>query len=655
MAARLAGLPDATRLGLGLVAAAGEPSWMLLRAAGVEPAMLEPALTTEVLESTASTVRFSHPLLASTYYGRMTPTRRKAIHEVLAGLLTEPVERARHLAIVTDTPSGEIAATIDAAAETASSRGAVAAAAELREHALRLTPPNADDDRHRRTVALAHACLANAEAGRARDLARVLAEHAPAGPRRAEALLLQYELGGAEKRSSIVLLREALGEPDIDPALRVRIHQRLGWDLRFVEDVAAAAPHAEAALAAAEELGQYEVLAPALAVAVVSRLHSGRPDAAELIERVYAVIPLLDDLTVRFDVVSLVTAVVATRDLDRHRGVLQPLCDELSDRAEWRAAHALWGLAIVECHAGRFVLASELATRAGELESLYGQDSSVSISFRYLDALVAAHLGDLGAAATVATHAIDLARERSPIWIPWCENVAGVTSLWSGDVAGACAHFLAAEHANDSNGSRDPGVALWRPHLAEAFIARGRIDEAVALLDRWEGDATRLGRCWVLAEVRRCRGLVAAADGDLDTAETLLEQAAAEHLVTSDPFDRARAILDLGIVRRRARRKRSSREAIEQSIALFDECGAEGWAARARAELGTLSGRTRQEGLSAAEQRVAVLAADGRTNREIATELYLSERTVQTHLTHAYAKLGVRSRTELARSFAASS
>jgi DNA-binding CsgD family transcriptional regulator len=71
--------------------------------------------------------------------------------------------------------------------------------------------------------------------------------------------------------------------------------------------------------------------------------------------------------------------------------------------------------------------------------------------------------------------------------------------------------------------------------------------------------------------------------------------------------------------------------------------------AKARGELGRIAGRRRQEGLTAAERRVAALVAEGRTNREVAAALFLGERTVASHLTHIYAKLGVRSRTELAR------
>src|SRR6266511_3441839 len=125
----------------------------------------------------------------------------------------------------------------------------------------------------------------------------------------------------------------------------------------------------------------------------------------------------------------------------------------------------------------------------------------------------------------------------------------------------------------------------------------------------------------------------------------------AEHEAVGDSFGRARALLALGIVRRRGRQKRPAREAIEAALEAFETLGAAGWAAKARAELGRIGGRTRSEGLTAAERRVAALVAEGRTNREVAAALFLGERTVETHLSHVYAKLGVRSRAELARTF----
>jgi DNA-binding CsgD family transcriptional regulator len=156
----------------------------------------------------------------------------------------------------------------------------------------------------------------------------------------------------------------------------------------------------------------------------------------------------------------------------------------------------------------------------------------------------------------------------------------------------------------------------------------------------------------VLAHTTRCRGLVAAAGGEIEQALSLLADAVGRHEAAGDPFGRARALLALGVTRRRSRQKRPARDAIEQARAGFEELEAERWAERAREELGAIGGRTRSEGLTPAERRVADLVANGRTNAEVAAALFLAERTVASHLTHVYAKLGVRSRTELSRKLA---
>jgi DNA-binding CsgD family transcriptional regulator len=175
------------------------------------------------------------------------------------------------------------------------------------------------------------------------------------------------------------------------------------------------------------------------------------------------------------------------------------------------------------------------------------------------------------------------------------------------------------------------------------------VGDAVELLDAWEPDARRLGRERILADIARCRGLVAAARGDIQGASETLERAVDQVDAEADPFGHARALLALGVTRRRARQKRGAREAIEAALAGFEGLGEVVWMRRAGAELGRIGGRTREEGLTAAERRVASLVADGRTNREVAAALFLGERTVASHLTHIYVKLGVRTRTELAR------
>ena len=223
-----------------------------------------------------------------------------------------------------------------------------------------------------------------------------------------------------------------------------------------------------------------------------------------------------------------------------------------------------------------------------------------------------------------------------------------MVDAWAGRPGDAILRFEVAERAAEQVGRSEPGKIWWRADHVEALLQVARIDEAAALLDAWEATATRLGRVRVLAAAVRCRGLVAAATGDLEQAAILLERAVADHEAAGDPFGRARAQLALGVARRRARQQGAARAALESALAGFEALGAASWVAAARDELGRVGGRRHVEGLSAAEQRVAALVADGHTNHEVAAQLFLGERTVASHLTHVYAKLGVRSRTELA-------
>jgi DNA-binding CsgD family transcriptional regulator len=227
--------------------------------------------------------------------------------------------------------------------------------------------------------------------------------------------------------------------------------------------------------------------------------------------------------------------------------------------------------------------------------------------------------------------------------------VLGLVALWGGDSSAAAGWLSEADQQAAALGWGEPSIRWWSADYSELLLELGRIADAVRVLDVWERDAARVGRDWVLSHVTRCRALGAAAQGNVEQAATLLEQAIAQHEVVGDPFGRARAQLALGIVRRRARQKRGARETIEAALAGFEQLGAATWVEKARSELGRIGGRRREEGLTAAERRVAALVAGGRTNREVAAALFLGERTVASHLTHIYAKLGVRSRTELAR------
>jgi DNA-binding CsgD family transcriptional regulator len=121
----------------------------------------------------------------------------------------------------------------------------------------------------------------------------------------------------------------------------------------------------------------------------------------------------------------------------------------------------------------------------------------------------------------------------------------------------------------------------------------------------------------------------------------------------AEPLECARALLVLGRVRRRAKQRGAAREALDAALARFEAIGAPLWAERARAELGRVGGRRASpDELTPSERQIAELVARGRTNREVAAELFVTVHTVEKALTRAYRKLGVRSRAELAGTLA---
>ena len=199
----------------------------------------------------------------------------------------------------------------------------------------------------------------------------------------------------------------------------------------------------------------------------------------------------------------------------------------------------------------------------------------------------------------------------------------------------------------------EPAAIRLVTDQVEALIELARPDDAIELLDWYEGNARRLERASALAACMRCRGILAAQAGALDDALAAYEEALEWHGRVEIPLDRGRTLLALGAVQRRIKRRREARETLEEALAIFERIGAALWAERARAELRRISGRAPAPGaLTPAEERIAALVAEGKTNREVAAALFLSERTVEGHLSHVFGKLGVRSRTELARELA---
>ena len=649
LAARLAAFTGATRDALVLAAADPRLTPGQLQAAGIDPAALDPAVAERVVDVADGAVRFTHPLLASVLYQGLAPGERRQAHRRLAEVAKESLARARHLALSADEPDSELAAELELAATTAADNGTPIVAAELGEHALRLTPPDELVDAERRVAEAARAHLAAGEPARAQALAAELLAHSSPGAARARALVLKADIETGDIQQTITLLRQALDEAEGEPALQAGIHRALSLSLRFTSGLRAAERHARAAVALADELDDDALRASARASLALIRFNGGKPDALGLAEEAYALAERLRRPELAVDAgFALAHVLYWSYQLDRARDLLEHLEAVWSERDEHLNATALWYLALVELRAGRLALADEYAQRSRGLVQQYESEDEGTPQDLHPLTLVAAYRGELERARELAELSVHRAqRHASRLMAP--SATLGVVELWRGDTSQAAARFAEAEAIVDAGDRGEPSMTWWRAEQVEALLALSRIDEAVERLDEWEAAARKLGRGWIVAHATRCRGLVASARGDLDGALRLLAEAVTQHEAAGDRFGRARALLALGVARRRTKQKRAPREALEAAADAFDEIGAAGWASRARDELGSIGGRTRSDGLTPSERRVAELVAQGRTNAEVAATLFLAERTIASHLTHVYAKLGIRSRTELAR------
>jgi DNA-binding CsgD family transcriptional regulator len=196
-----------------------------------------------------------------------------------------------------------------------------------------------------------------------------------------------------------------------------------------------------------------------------------------------------------------------------------------------------------------------------------------------------------------------------------------------------------------------PALVQWAPDLGEAYLRAGRREETAAVIDSLEASAETTGARWTRAVAARLRALLAPEE----ELRARFAQALALHDGLPMPFERARTQLVLGERLRRARQRAEAREPLKAALDEFERLGARAWAERARSELratGQQQARraeTAAEQLTAHELQIAVLVAQGLTNRETAASLFLSPKTIEYHLGQIYRKLDVRGRSQLAR------
>jgi DNA-binding CsgD family transcriptional regulator len=647
---RLAGLPETTREALLAAAALSSPNAGLVgEVTGRDPwPDLRRAVENELVELDEERIRFTHPLLSAAVYGSVDLGRRRELHGRLAQIVPDLEERARHVAIAAEPPDDEAAALLDGAAERAATRGAPAAAAELIEFAIRLTSDDDSTGRDRRRLRAADLHAAAGSRHRSEALLAELEREAE-GPDRARALLRQAQYQALP--AAIALYEAALPDAAGYPELEGELEHFLGYDLALTGDLAAGRAHVRRAVQLLDA-AEGPALAEVLAGHALLEMYAGEPVPDQLLVRAI-------DLERRIGGAPQwrsPTKIAAVRLVREGRlDAARPLLEEFGTRAvaygdESLHVNALRLKVELECRAGRFDVAEALVDELSALAEQIGEP----LETLHPAALVAAYRAPSDEARALAFELKKVAVERDIAWeVITAESLLGFIELSEGDAAAAWRVLKPLPATLEAIGYRDiGGLPPLHVHAVEAAVAVGELGFAHDLTALLEDRAAQIDSPWARMSAARTVGLVAAARGENDEAFAAFARALEEEARAPAPFERARMLLAFGAAQRRAKQWAEARRSFDEAVAIFGELGTSVWLDRARAELARVPGRAPARGtLTATERRVAGLVAQGRSNKEVAAALFVTVKAVEANLSRVYAKLGVRSRSELAHRF----
>ena len=629
-------------------AAAAVPTRRLLRlvVGGNVDAAVDAALEAEVFDAAPPdpVLRFTHPLLREVAAASLTWPQRRELHRALARAVQDPDEAAGHLAAGADEPDEGLATIVQDAAERVADRGAPVRAIALAEAALALTPDPAGPSVWRRRLMLLNYLERASENERARALTEKWAAANPPDEARGS-LTFFRSLFEPDPQAGLERIAQTVEQLDHDPALAAHAGAVLAEGLatnhwRFAE----AQVHARRAVANARRAGASEVLRWALAIEADLADRTGDPGAEAMLRAAIAV-PGRDDMWVPYCSPEIRLAYWHLRRGDHGPArQLMHFVIEASERngLEYSAAFVHPYLLFLEWAAGRWDEAERCAELYGRYARTFQQEDSYStLVANYIpasrgrtdparaalrDALPGCHAG-LDAIIRSALARLELSVDDPTAAVAWLDPI--VASLPDRT-------FVA------------PGLITAPADLIEAYARVGRTDDAARLLDWLQGAAERWNNPWARITSGRAAAVLHLARGDPGAATAVLEPAVTAARERQLPLELGRCLLVLGTAQRRTRHRRTAAHTLDEAIQVIDDLGAQRWAELARAERARLT-HTADGLLTPAEQRVAELVAQGRTNAEIAATLLITVKTVEGTLTRIYRKLGVRSRVDLAR------
>jgi DNA-binding CsgD family transcriptional regulator len=606
---------------------------------------LDAAVGAGVVVADGMRARAAHPLLAAAALRHATEEQKCDLHEALAHVVIDQQRAALHLALATVTPDERLAERVSAAAELAAARGKTRLAVDLATHALRLTPPETSDVE--RVLTLGRHLEDAGEKQRLTELLGDRVETLPPGAARVQAYTLLTEGVVRGDANILALLEKALAEAGDDPLLRCQVLPYLAEHeaVNRIRQVARANERASEAVALSEH-GSADDQALAIHSYTWTQALRGRP-VAHLVERYNA-------LSAGRVYMARHPERVAGQRLTWRGEAEQArhMITSYRDRAEeWAEAYALGRLHLceLELRVGRW-------DRAERLLDEWAASTDIDLlqwpMYERCRGLLAAGRGDVEEARRWAGQAVSLAESTGGRW-DWLEatRALGQAALLDKDLSEAVNRLTAVWEHTQREGVLDPGTFPAGPDLVEALVETERYDAARGVVEVLADVASAQDHPWARLGAERGATLVEISAGSYsESAGEALEAAATAYRELGLLFDEARTLLALGRAQRRAKKWGAGREVLERAVAAFEAIGSPGWADDARAELERVGARrpASEGGLTATERRVADLAVEGLANKEIARTLVVTVNTVEFHLRNTYAKLGIRSRAQLA-------
>ena len=656
LTSRFAALPEPARAALLLAAVADGPdlSAAASHGGGPDPQILAPAEQLGLIKVDRTGLQFTHPLVRSAIYHSAPFAQRAAAHRELARALPgQPDRRAWHLAAAALQPDEQVASLLEASADQAQYRGGAAAAALAMERAAELSPD--PEDQARRLVAAASAAVPTGQADWVQDLAtRALAVTA-------------------------------------DPELRLTARHHAGWALAWSGRRTAALP---ALLSVAEEAARDlpDLAWDALGSAATVAYQSGMPASRQAVSRVLGLLerqgPPPPGQAPGVDVNVLRLWIRASADPIGDRNQLLPDLRKIAgspveEPSLWRIASAAWlldesdlaitllqdamqrlrapgvrgtsggsltvlGWAYIDT--GRWDEALDAAAEAAGLAEA-NQMELVAASADVITATVLALRADSAAARRHAARALaTVDPAECGLVAARARRALGVAALADGSYLQAFTQ-LRGLFGEDGTPLHNYASYLGIADLAAAAVRADRRMEGRDVLERALSHLGGTVSPRLEQLIARARGILADPGG----AEAHFDKALAGPAGDQWPFERAQLRLDYAEWLRRRRRINDAKPVLTQALGTFRRLGARSWAQRAQAELracgvavtGVPGKPDALEELTPQQRQIVRLASRGLTDREIGDRLFLSPRTVSSHLYRSYPKLGVASRHQL--------